>query len=393
MSNKKSSGESINDKLELIWARLQIIEREMNAKGGSKHEYCCHEDQNNNEDGSSECCGLPIVPVRELDKDIEFERESLIRTIEKKWVNGTELKYCFFTKGPWKGDLGQQRIVEDAFDEWKNVGIGLSFTKVNRLDEADIRIGFEQGDGSWSYVGRDIWGISKSKRTMNFGWKLTGQSGMDTALHEIGHTLGFNHAQQNPFSGIKWDEDAVYRYFMGPPNNWSREKTFHNVLRTLNPESVSGSKWDPNSIMQYSIRGGLILRPERYQNGLNPEPGLSDTDKKQVRLFYPEDSSPYDQLRFLETKRLNINPAEQVNLVIRPVVTRIYQIQTFGLSDTVMVLFEDNNGTLEHVAGDDDSGWGRNASLKLRLVAGREYVLRIRLYYSHIRGESAVMYW
>ena len=66
---------------------------------------------------------------------------------------------------------------------------------------------------------------------MNFGWLLRGDDGRDIALHEIGHILGFHHEQQNPFAGIEWDENAVYRYFTGPPNNWSRNKTCHNVLR------------------------------------------------------------------------------------------------------------------------------------------------------------------
>ena len=46
-----------------------------------------------------------------------------------------------------------------------------------------------------------------------------------------------------------------------------------------------------------------------------------------------------------------------------------------------------------YVAGDDDSGEDRNAALKLRLLQGREYILRIRLYYSYKPGGFAVMYW
>ena len=58
-----------------------------------------------------------------------------------------------------------------------------------------------------------------------------------------------------------------------------------------------------------------------------------------------------------------------------------------------MVLFEDHNGDFQYVAGDDDSGWNRNAMLKLRLYAGREYVLRIRLYYQWASGDTVVMLW
>lgn len=44
-------------------------------------------------------------------------------------------------------------------------------------------------------------------------------------------------------------------------------------------------------------------------------------------------------------------------------------------------------------ASDDDSGWNQNASLNLRLYAGRKYVLRIRLYYQWANGDIAAMMW
>jgi hypothetical protein len=384
--SKKKSDEKLDYQLKQIIDRLNAIEDEM-----QRHQGTC--DNGAGESGSAECCGLPMVPTRELESGIDPGRESVIRSIEKKWVNGTELKYYFFDQGAWRGSSGQQKIVKDAFDEWKDVGVGLSFKEVKRADQADIRIGFKLRDGSWSYVGRDIWSRPTGERTMNFGWTLSGQDGRDTALHEIGHTLGFHHEQQNPFAGIEWDEDAVYRYFGGPPNNWPRQKTFHNVLRTLDPNSVEGSEWDPDSIMQYGIGAGLIIRPEKFRGGLTPEPGLSDTDRERVRLFYPEMDQETDELKRFQAELLSLEPAEQANFVIKPESTRRYQIQTFGSSDTVMVLFEDNNGTLEHFAADDDSGWSRNASLNVRLVRGRTYILRVRLYFSQASGESAVMLW
>jgi hypothetical protein len=79
--------------------------------------------------------------------------------------------------------------------------------------------------------------------------------------------------------------------------------------------------------------------------------------------------------------------------VIRPTATRQYTLQTFGVSDTVMVLFERADGELRYQAGDDDSGEDRNATLQLKLFQGREYVLRVRLYFSQASGETAVMLW
>lgn len=382
--SKRKSDSKLEEQLKRVIERLDAIENKMQDQHGSDYD---------DSSVTMECCGIPIVQTRELEAGIDFERESLIRAIEKKWANGTDLKYYFFDEGAWGGSDGQQQIVRDAFDEWKDVGIGLSFSEVNSPSQADIRIGFKRGDGAWSYVGRDIWSRPTNERTMNFGWVLRGQDGRDTALHEIGHTLGFQHEQSSPFAGIVWDEEAVYQYFTGPPNNWSREKTFHNVLRKLDSNSVEGSEWDPNSIMQYSIRAGLILRPEQYRAGLNPESGLSDTDRSRVKIFYPEIGADYDELKRFKSEQLSLAPAEQANFVIKPQATRRYQIQTFGASDTLMVLFEDNNGSLEHFAADDDSGWGRNANLSVRLVRGRKYILRVRLYFSEDSGETAVMMW
>lgn len=384
--NIKKSETKITEQLKQISERLDIIEAEIQRGNGNGNGYLPTNQV-------MEFCGLPIMPLRELEPGIDPNRESLIRSIEKKWVNGTELKYYFFTSGVWQGSDDQQQIVRDAFNEWKDVGIGLSFSEVDVIEQADVRIGFELGNGSWSYVGRDIWDRPADERTMNFGWKLRGQNGQDTALHEIGHTLGFHHEQQNPFAAIEWDENAVYEYFAGPPNNWPREKIFHNVLRTLDPSTVDGSEWDPNSIMQYAIRAGLILKPEQFQGGLNPDPGLSDIDRARVRLFYPEINQNLKELKRFKAEVLNLKPAEQANFVIKPESTRQYHIQTFGAADTVMVLFEDIDGTLEHFAADDDSGWSRNASLTVRLVRGRKYILRIRLYLSHDSGGTAVMLW
>lgn len=68
-------------------------------------------------------------------------------------------------------------------------------------------------------------------------------------------------------------------------------------------------------------------------------------------------------------------------------------MQTFGKMDTVMVLFEEINGENVYYDGDDDSGTSFNAKITARLVRGRSYVLRIRLYYAEQKGEGALMMW
>ena len=342
-------------------------------------------------------CGLPDVPDRKLDSHIDPGREFLIRYIEKKWVNNTVLHYYFFTSpASWRGSDKQKKAVKAAFNEWKNLGIGLQFAEVTDPALAEIRIGFQTG-GSWSYVGRDSIDLvsGTDKRTMNFGWDLTTPYGKDTALHEIGHALGFPHEHQNPNAGIVWDVDAVNNYFTGPPNNWDEQKVFYNIMRKVSSAEVDGSNWDKNSIMHYQFNEGLIKSPAEYQNkALIPDPGLSPTDKAEVRKFYPDNSQKQmPELKPFLSKIVKLSAGQQVDYIIKPEMSRTYTMQTFGTMDTVMVLFEDDNGNPIYLSGDDDSGSKFNSKIEYRLINGRTYYLRLRLYYSTGVGQGGVMLW
>src|SRR5688500_9285907 len=101
-------------------------------------------------------------------------------------MNGTILRYYFFDKKSvgdnvrmsdvtmkWKTCVGYdtERNVEcKDFKAWKELGIGLDFVEVDNRDEAEIRIGFMNDDGSWTRVGRDVLNAGRDDRTMNFGW-------------------------------------------------------------------------------------------------------------------------------------------------------------------------------------------------------------------------------
>ena len=340
-------------------------------------------------------CSMPVVPEREFSADVSSGRLALIRRNGKKWANGTVLHYHFLERPrAWRGRDAEKKVVRDAFKKWKDVGIGLEFEEVDSASEAEIRIGFLGGDGAWSYVGRDVLQQGPDERTMNFGWDITRSGEIDTAIHEIGHTLGFPHEHQNPIAGIVWNEEAVYEALARPPNEWSREATFYNIIRKIDADAVQGSVWDPDSIMHYPFEAGLIEQPTRYQSGLTPAPGLSDRDKKWVSEFYPSlDEDKYKKLLPLQSVRLKIAPGEQQDFLIEPDETRYYTIQTFGASDTVMVLFEDINGQLRYRAGDDDSGLATNARIRLRMYKGQKYILRLRLYYRFSSGNFGLMMW
>jgi hypothetical protein len=354
-------------------------------------------------------CAMPVQPTLDLPPGLATDRLEAILHARKKWANGTILRFYFFDRDTdgsqvrfsdgstrlvsWVGPEPQRQVVREAFEAWKATGMGLEFREVSDRSEAEIRIGFDQSDGSWSYVGRDVLAQGANARTMNFGWDLTTTQGRSTALHEIGHTLGMPHEHQNPYAGIVWDEEAVYAHLGKPPNNWDRAKTFHNVLRKLDPAEVEGSNWDPDSVMHYPFPRGLITAPTEYANGIRPPGTLSALDREFAHRWYPGATPEPTVLRPFRSEKLDIGAGEQADFVIEPHGTRRYRIATFGASDTVIVLFEEVDGELRYVAGDDDSGRDRNALLRLQLFRGRRYVLRVRLYHSWESNETAVMYW
>jgi hypothetical protein len=356
-------------------------------------------------------CSLPAAPTPQFPAVTDPDRLASILETAMKWVNGTVLRYYFFNQDtdgeevfhpdgtsewrPWTTDEAHKDLVRNAFGHWKEQGIGLDFLEEQDRGEAEVRIGFMQGDGHWSAVGRDILNRGVNDRTMNFGRPLVGSSrGFDTALHEIGHTMGLKHEHQNPNAGIEWDEEKVYAYTAQPPNNWDRAKTHWNILRKIPPDTVQGSSWDVDSVMHYPFEAGLILQPEKYRTQpLEPAGGLSARDLAWVRGFYPlEEQESLPELVPFRSQELAILPVQQRNFVVHPPATRQYTFQTFGASDTVVVLFEDVNGALRYLAGDDDSGEDRNASFRVKLFKDKEYVLRVRLNFSQ-SGETAVMMW
>ena len=189
----------------------------------------------------------------------------------------------------------------------------------------------------------------------NFGWDIS--SDFDTALHEIGHTLGLHHEHQNPNAGIEWNEENVYRDLAQPPNSWSRATTHHNILKKLNPAEVDGSNWDPNSIMEYNLAPGWVKKPEQFSNGLTPVGGLSSDDKTWVKKFYPPKRKIIPELKL----------------------------------DTVMVLSEMIGGRPVYLSGDDDSGKDLNSFIEMRLIKNRKYLINIRILYRPANGSGGIV--
>lgn len=310
-----------------------------------------------------------------------------------KWLNGTTLHYCFFGGGSrYAVPKAQANAIRDAFAEWKAIGIGLVFQEVSQLSEAEVRIGYSTADGtSASAVGRDVLRTPGSEPTTVYGWDLTSPYGRGTALHELGHVFGMEHEHQNPYAGIKWHEQAVYDSLGKPPNNWDHETTFHNILEKLSTQQVQGSNWDPDSIMEYEFEAGLIDEPQQYDiNGLTPPATLSNADKEWALKWYPPLKAALPALQPFQTVAADLAAGQQMDLAIKPTESRQYKFETKGATDTLLALFEEINGEPRFLAGDDDSGEDRNASISHKLFKDRSYILRLRLYYPGQSGKTSV---
>jgi hypothetical protein len=217
---------------------------------------------------------------------------------------------------------------------------------------------------------------------MNFGWLDLNYNDKEeyqrVVKHEFGHMLGAVHEHQNPAAegSIPWDRDAVYKYYMGPPNNWTREEVDNNIFEKYSTTRTQYSQFDKDSIMLYSISNKLTIGD--YEVPLNTN--ISEMDKEFMNTIYPFTIKQVIPIALGKTVITSIGKYMEDDYFSFDVVSDSAQkvtITTHGSMDTIMSLMDAN--TKRVIAWDDDSGTYRSSQIIKALNKGK-YLIRVRHY-------------
>jgi endonuclease G len=227
-----------------------------------------------------------LAALENIANKIPLAGPELAAIIPKRWRPGRMLRVSLMNASGMPARVRQG--VEKYAKEWsKYANIRFSFIADDN-PTAEIRVAFEEGAGSWSYIGTDALLQDLAEQpTMNFGWlddETSEEEISRVVLHEFGHALGCIHEHQNPAAGIPWKREEVYAYYGGAPNYWTRGEVDQNLFRLYDRDITQFSTFDRDSIMLYPIDARFVSEPS-FAVGLNNT--LSQTDKIFIATVYP----------------------------------------------------------------------------------------------------------
>lgn len=201
------------------------------------------------------------------------------------WAPGSRLRVRFLN-GP---SLLHRRVLRLAqiWSAYANISFEPSDDSA-----AEVRVAFNEGQGSWSYEGTTCLEIGPDEQTVNFGWLRT-DSAIDeiesVVLHEFGHVLGLAHEHNNPDAAITWKKKTVYREMGGPPNFWSKEQVDLLFFSTWPRNRFPFAKpFDPHSIMAFPV-------PQQFTEdgfSIGRNVAISAGDREFISRLYPYADSP-----------------------------------------------------------------------------------------------------